>query len=712
MRNTKLYIWVSVVALTLLILQGCTSPESQLKSFIEKGTFEEAAKVYSENKEYFKQHRAKNLEYLSLVAEKLNKSYEPALQSSINNLKNISWPTAVKKWAEIKEPLYTAEKLLNEYNAYEILKEKEFSLPNHDRLQALLSEKTSLIKQGAEDAFLNFNHVGDESFFDTYPMSIKQQAFMSNHFKQLCPMLELASTQQIENFAFVLYPDALNQANQESLSNFYIGAYLREKTNDDRADFRTIMDSLKIAKERRFEPSKIPGVNIRFVQIVSKELHENELSQFSIQLRKDLPVDVAIVDLNDITIQEIIEGLDYLVVFHVLERIIERQAASREEISSSFQSGTVPVPNPNYETAKLYVIDCQNSVNQLMSYYSTNPNLITAIYLGKARKKLNNAMLQMQSIPAYINKPIYENYKYSRVEIEAQKILKAKCYVIDCIENSYFSRDVSFTQKDNFTVLYGLNENDTRLSSDTNSEQELEEWEKTGIVVTTSDIVEHCKISSVADKKPISLKAVEDEMRINESSIIERRQASNFTLFDPKFECVVVILNPAGRISSGFFVKPDIVLTNYHAVEGVKYVEIKTYGKQETFGKVERFDIRLDLALIKVQARGKPVKFYAGNGISPGDTVDAIGHPKGLEFSMTRGVISAVRKIPSIYAPDADDVLFIQTDAAVNPGNSGGPLFLGEEVVGVNTQKLVKTDIEGLGFAIHYSEVLKFIEGE
>lgn len=106
MRNTKLYIWVSVVALTLLILQGCTSPESQLKSFIEKGTFEEAAKVYSENKEYFKQHRAKNLEYLSLVAEKLNKSYEPALQSSIINLKNISWPTAVKKWAEIKEHLY------------------------------------------------------------------------------------------------------------------------------------------------------------------------------------------------------------------------------------------------------------------------------------------------------------------------------------------------------------------------------------------------------------------------------------------------------------------------------------------------------------------------------------------------------------------------------------------------------------------------------
>lgn len=147
-------------------------------------------------------------------------------------------------------------------------------------------------------------------------------------------------------------------------------------------------------------------------------------------------------------------------------------------------------------------------------------------------------------------------------------------------------------------------------------------------------------------------------------------------------------------------------------MEGVKYVEMKTYSGKETFGKVERSDIRLDLALIKVQTRGKPVKFFDGTKISPGDTVDAIGHPKGLEFSITRGVISAVRKIPSIYAPDADDVLFIQTDAAVNPGNSGGPLFLGDKVIGVNTQKLVKTEIEGLGFAVHYSEVLKFIEGE
>ncbi|MBC8462161.1 MAG: trypsin-like peptidase domain-containing protein [Deltaproteobacteria bacterium] len=702
-KNIALFI---IILTPLLVSQGCSSGD-QLNSLVKKGKFREAASIYELDIEYFRKYRDKNIHNLKLVAENLNQSYEDDLQSHVTKLHKTSWPAEKTKWLEIKEELRKTSELLDEYNGYAILQEKDFRLSTYDSLQELVSEITKNIRQGAATAFLNFNHFGDESFFDIYPVSIEPRAFMSNHFKQLCPILELASTQQIEHFTFGPYSDALNQENQESMSNFYIGAYLREKTNNDRADFRIIMDSHKIARDRGFEPSEVPGVKLGFVQVVSEEL-----TQFPIQLSKNLPFVVTKVDFNDIAVQEVSEGYDYVVIFHILEGIIERKVNSRDEISSSFQSGTVPVSNPNYEATRMQVINCQNRLNLCMSQYNSNPTFFTGYALGAARTQLNNAMLQMQNIPAYIDKPIYENYKYSRVEIGAKKILNVKCYVIDCVEKSYFSKDVSFTQKEDFTIFYGVNKNDTKLRLNTDTEQELEEWTNEAIVVTMSDVVERCKISFPEDKKPISLETVENEMRINISSVIEKLQSNNVTIFDPRFECVVVIINPTGTISSGFFVKPDIVLTNYHAVEGIKYVEMKTYGEQETFGKVERFDIRLDLALIKVQTRGKPVKIYDGIGISPGDTVDAIGHPKGLEFSMTRGVISAFRKIPSMYAPAADDVLFIQTDAAINPGNSGGPLFLGNEVIGVNTQKMVKTEIEGLGFAVHYSEVLKFIEGE
>jgi S1-C subfamily serine protease len=144
-------------------------------------------------------------------------------------------------------------------------------------------------------------------------------------------------------------------------------------------------------------------------------------------------------------------------------------------------------------------------------------------------------------------------------------------------------------------------------------------------------------------------------------------------------------------------------------VEGVKFIEMKLHNGMETFGKVVKSDVRLDLALIKVQDRGVPVEFYDKNNLDLGSTVEAIGHPKGLTFTITRGVVSAVRKKKSVFAVGGKEVLFVQTDAAINPGNSGGPLFLGQKVIGVNNNKLVGGS-EGLGFAVHHSEVAQFMK--
>ena len=71
--------------------------------------------------------------------------------------------------------------------------------------------------------------------------------------------------------------------------------------------------------------------------------------------------------------------------------------------------------------------------------------------------------------------------------------------------------------------------------------------------------------------------------------------------------------------------------------------------------------------------------------------------------------ISGLREIQSTYAPGGKPIRFIQTDAAINPGNSGGPLFLGDKVIGVNTQKVASIAVEGLGFAIHFSELADFL---
>ena len=156
-----------------------------------------------------------------------------------------------------------------------------------------------------------------------------------------------------------------------------------------------------------------------------------------------------------------------------------------------------------------------------------------------------------------------------------------------------------------------------------------------------------------------------------------------------RFQSVVVIFHPRGSVGSGFYVAEDIVLTNYHVTEGTSFLELALFNGDETFGKVIAKDLRLDLALVKVQARGEPVTFYREKSLTLGSTVEAIGHPSGLEFSITRGAISGIRRLPSRYDPGGKAIRFIQTDVAINPGNSGGPLYLGQKVIGVNTLKLV-----------------------
>jgi S1-C subfamily serine protease len=193
------------------------------------------------------------------------------------------------------------------------------------------------------------------------------------------------------------------------------------------------------------------------------------------------------------------------------------------------------------------------------------------------------------------------------------------------------------------------------------------------------------------------------------SSEIRSKQAEVGSADDGRISSVVVIRTLKGSLGTGFYITPDTVITNYHVIEGNQVVELNRNGGQKFVGRVFKTDIGLDLALIKVPELGKPVQF-ANSSLVTGTTVEAIGHPSGLEFTLTRGIVSAVRKMKNPLVRGSSDMLVIQTDAAISPGNSGGPLFVGNQVVGVNSQKLVRTGVEGIGFAVHYAEVQRFIQ--
>ena len=144
------------------------------------------------------------------------------------------------------------------------------------------------------------------------------------------------------------------------------------------------------------------------------------------------------------------------------------------------------------------------------------------------------------------------------------------------------------------------------------------------------------------------------------------------------------------------------ILTNYHVVAGANEIKVLRADGSEYTGKVVGTDPKTDLAVIQIPA-DKPlphVTFGDSDKVEVGEWVVAIGHPRGLDETVTQGIISAKHRTGIMDPSSYQD--YLQTDAAINPGNSGGPLLdLEGEVIGVNAAIASQSGgFEGIGFAI------------
>jgi serine protease Do len=170
---------------------------------------------------------------------------------------------------------------------------------------------------------------------------------------------------------------------------------------------------------------------------------------------------------------------------------------------------------------------------------------------------------------------------------------------------------------------------------------------------------------------------------------------------------------PAQGVGSGFIVDPKgLILTNKHVVEGATRISVRLQSGEVLRGEIVGEDEETDLAVVKVNAaRDLPtVKMGNSDDVQVGDWVLAIGSPFGLEQTVTAGIISTrERQTPS----SSNFQRFLQTDAAINRGNSGGPLVnMRGEVIGVNSQIATSTgDYNGIGFALPSNEAA-FVYGQ
>lgn len=167
----------------------------------------------------------------------------------------------------------------------------------------------------------------------------------------------------------------------------------------------------------------------------------------------------------------------------------------------------------------------------------------------------------------------------------------------------------------------------------------------------------------------------------------------------------VPIIEGAEHLGSGLLISTDgLIVTNAHVVEGSGHLFVSLYDGTRAKATTVHCHDESDLAIVRASIHTDQCFEFSSDSIADnceaGDDALAIGHPRGLSFTATTGIVSETKRT----LPDG---IFVQTDVAINPGNSGGPLFdSAGKLIGINTQKF--EDSQGLGFAIPAHEVLEY----
>ena len=422
---------------------------------------------------------------------------------------------------------------------------------------------------------------------------------------------------------------------------------------------------------------------------------------------------------------------------------------SEESLTSQMVAGTRSVPNPEFNKLQAEMRRTERELQRAQAEAERGFQMSQCISCGlitqwggialqekwqnegaKLQSRLNNLISNYSNTPDYLEKEMLRNYTFTVHKINAEK--NAIYQIIKFKDKKILEKNIIIKSNKNFEVAYNIDPQDKKYENLLNkysTSDQVSNWQNQKIKDISLEefknlIDNESNFKEFIDEKELyaSLNfTIEEELswweklfsgskkdNDKKTASLSNKSSSGYEVKDDRFDSVVIVETENG-LGSGFFISSDEILTNYHVIENSTSISITDKFKKRSSAVVIKKDLRRDLAILKTNTNGKPVKFFSGK-LKQGEMVEALGHPKGRKFSLTKGWISAIRKESSVYsATGTPDVLFIQTDAAINPGNSGGPLFYKDEVVGVNTQGLHKDSTEGMNFAVHFSEVNKFL---
>lgn len=680
-----------------------STPLTELTKLTAAGDLHAADAIYRENQSYFHENEAKCNSALKALGHNIDDyfSTDLAIYTAFIRQLNNQWPPQMSDWTEHRSNYEKATNIYNSLKEFNVLESDNYRT---ERIGQFFSSYDSVTHKGENDAvsmLVTYNLTAQHTFFDTYPVKITSVNDVMNDARpMLIDRLANLSIAELQNWSSN-YP-----VSEEQKEKYGWGILTAASKSSDIKSLLNIAKIFDIAPDRLFSElfstivstdSVLPSVIVEGSNVYQRAYRD--------------------------TINETLQKCDGkpVLLVHIHGVQVNREIVDQRTVQSRYVSKTITIPNPEYQSALQEVQAAQNQ-------YTTTQirNTFTPCYgwgcVGQALGEVgyavavNNAKQKLASTPPTIKENVYSEYSYQVTDIEVTKEAPVSIFILDKHgTGKEIGKDILVTSK-TYHVAYGRRKDDNgkkySLEKSYDDEGDVPSANASQVDLNLSEL--SLMLGSTNQKNIPNYGTLIASISADKSHML-KASPKTAVVMSPKAKSdsrikSVVVVEPASGSSfgSGFFVKKGVVLTNNHVVDESSLVKLRdSMGNIDT-GEVIARDIKRDLALVKTKLAGTPAILDLDN-VPVGGTVEAIGHPEGLLFTVSRGIIGALREKESKYDKSGDPILLIQTDAPINPGNSGGPLFLGKRVVGVNTWKISSESVEGIGFAVHASEVKRFL---
>lgn len=719
----------------------------ELKSLVSASKFDEAEKYFLENSDYFEKRfggdKPMTTEMKSLSDHVWSNRFEPKVNASLKSLSETKSLPPSSEWPRLNKLLEDADSLASIIENHRLLKlaslgqsqvlniknqqRRVIDIANRQRSSVVISMAEGVLKNGTHSQayinplkLLNADFIKSNQFQALAVAKIKQEnspGASINEAKRLASYLSESSKKEIDIFYAGLVRNMLQADGIITLDE--ISNLGRFKT-----PFNTSEDLLNNV------------ARVGYVDLTSASFKNRNIFDFQIAFKKDIEIDFT--PATEATFKtENLSDYDFVFVTDLTAAKVLREFKSKEDVKSRYKSGSRQAPNPNYVSA-MSAYQTAMAEYQRAQINSAIPKacqgwgcvlqgLADGMGSAAARSGVEQATQNLANTPQNISIDVFSEYSYQSVDISTTKSATVNYYVIDVKGKKILQNDFQINDHERFTVAYNVREDDpdsSAISRRFKTESEVTDWEKRPVSIPLSSLFGSAGLKSATTEqfkgvqaflKTLSTRsyasvAPKFTSSSEQSSAPINKSSANSgdTIADERFDSIVIIRN-SQSIGTGFYVTPDLILTAYHVVEGGALTELTFYDGTKTYGRVVDHDVRLDLALIRPQTTGKPLKIHSGP-LRLGETVEAIGHPRGYEFTITRGVISALRKQRSATIASGNLVEFVQTDTPISNGNSGGPLMLRDAVIGVNDWIRIDKGSQNLNFSVSHNEIRNYLD--